>query len=260
MEKESEKAMITELKLAVTDRYGKSEITEQYFTSPLKLATPKQESGRLRIVLMMSSAGILKGDHFCYEISCGAGTKTMLTDQSYTKIFDTGMGSARKEQHIVLNGDASLYYCPCAVIPFQGSSFYGNTTVSLEKESEFAYSDIVTAGRVGMGERFLFSHFQNRICVKLDGKYVWMDHCRLEPEQMKLSELFFFDGYTHQGTFYYYGAQKKQEALLSHEPKLEGSQAYGVTQAREGICVRVLAHTAQDIEDIFNELARLLAL
>ena len=48
-----------------------------------------------------------------------------------------------------------------------------------------------------------------------------MDHCLLEPEQM------------------------------------ESGIRLGVTQAQEGICVRVLADTAQDIEEIFDAILNL---
>ena len=97
---------------------------------------------------------------------------------------------------------------------------------------------------------------------------VWMDHCLLEPQTMDVEGMLFFDGYTHQGTFYYYGAKEKQEQIFAWQEQIleketeEAMQgiAFGVTEASAGICVRVLAYTAQDIEELFAELAGILEL
>ena len=121
--------MVTELKLRIGLENNKSVVTESSFTSPLKLGLPNHEDDRLKVVLMMASAGILKGDEFDYHIYCASGTKTFLTDQSYTKIFDTGDGMAKKRQNIQVKGNASLYYFPCAVIPFRGSSYEGDIMI-----------------------------------------------------------------------------------------------------------------------------------
>lgn len=262
----------TELRLRIGIQNKKSTITERYFTSPLKLGTPHTTSDRLQIVLMMASAGVLKGDRFSYDIKCDAGTKSKLTEQSYTKIFDTGAGGAVRKQHITLNGSASLYYRPSAVIPFQNSTFDGETDVYLDETSEFAWADIMTVGRVAMNERFQFLHYRNRIRVFVNNRLVWMDHCLLEPNCMDTNGMIFFDQYTHQGTFYYYGSNDKQRQLLEWykihmdtQNKVEHhhiesvcespSIRIGVSEACKGICVRVLANTAQDIEELFDELA-----
>lgn len=252
--------MTTELKLRVGIQNGKSVVTDRYFTSPLKLGMPQMRGERLQVILMMASAGILKGDTFEYEIVCDAGTKSRLTEQSYTKIFDTGDGGAKRKQHVCLHGDASLYYKPSAVIPFRNSTFDGDTIIDLDQESEFAWADIMTAGRVAMQESFAFQHYRNRVCVQIEGYPVWMDHCLIEPGQMEAASLFFYDGHTHQGTFYYYGPQEKQERILKWREdvtaRLLPGICMGVTKAMKGICVRVLADTAQDIEEIFDEIAR----
>ena len=237
--------MTTELKLETGIWYGRTEVIDSYFTSPLKLGIPAAFGERRKIVLMMASAGILKGDTFDYHIRCGAGTKNLLTEQSYTKIFDTGEGGAERRQNIEVLEGASLYYRPCPVIPFKGSRFDGWTQVCLAADSEFAYG--------GMGECFLFSHYRNRVWVTVEGKPVWMDHCLLEPENMSLENLVFFDGFTHQGTFYYYGPKEKQEQLFSYRPENKEIR-YGVSGAVKGIGIRILAGCAQDIERIFEEI------
>lgn len=262
--------MATELKLHIGVWNGRSAITESYFTSPLKLGTPNTPGERLKVVMMMASAGVLKGDSFQYEIICDADTKTLLTEQSYTKIFDTGEGKAEKHQSVTVEENASFYYRPCAAVPFEGSTYNGEMKVCLKKNSEFAYADIVTAGRVGMGERFRFRHYKNRVCVWAEGKPVWMDHCLLEPDFMDLEGMIFFAGFTHQGTFYYYGSTEQEEKLLEFFSEQKENDLMhdlneqrircGASKALKGVCVRILAHTAQDIEETFDEIEELLEL
>lgn len=240
---------ITELMLEIGP-YG---IQRSYFTSPLKLGTPRTEGSRQKIVLMMASAGVLKGDAFEYRIHCHKGTSALLTEQSYTKIFNTGDGSAKRTQHIILDEDASLFYCPQAAVPFAGSSFDSVINFDIREDSELLYTDIVTAGRVGMRERFLFRRYHNRVCVRLDNKPIWIDNCILEPGWMDMGNMVLFDGYTHMGTLYYFGkdSEKKEERFGAFCSECCQTITAGVSKPLKGVCIRVLAHSAQDIEDFF---------
>ena len=252
--------MNTELKLRIENRYGKSVVSECFFTSPLKVGMPGGKRERLKVILMMASAGILKGDSFHYHIGCEADTKCLMTEQSYSKIFDTGDGMADRKVEIHLEKNASMYYKPCAVIPFGGSRFKSLMTVELFKESEFAWSDIFAAGRIGMGEKFAFRQYRSRVCVFEEGRPVWLDNFFLSPEDMPVDEMVFFDGYTHQGTFYYHGPEAREEQLLSAAKKKLGTEGLriGVSRAVRGVCVRVLSGTAQDIEEVFEQFSILL--
>lgn len=253
--------MTTELKLTIGVQEGESRILDRFFTSPLKLATPHTDYDRLNVVLMMASPGMLRGDEHSYDIRCMEASRSMLTEQSYTKIFDTGEGKASRRQRIVVDQGASLFYRPCVVIPFRGSSYEGEMQVELSAGSEFAYVDILAAGRIGMGEQFAFRRYHNRISVQVGKKLVWIDNCLLDPAQMELGGMVYFDGYSHMGTFYYYGDAAGQERLreyLAMHKEYEDHRACiyaAMSQAREGICIRVLAHMAQDIEEFFAGIA-----
>ena len=187
-----------------------------------------------------------------------------LYEQSYTKIFDTGKGRAYKRKHISLHGTASLYDQSSVVIPFQNSWFESDTVVDLQRNSEFAWADILAGGRIAMQERFAFRHYRSCMCVKIEGNPVWLDQCLLEPEWMDAEGIYFFDGYTHQGSFYYYGTKEKQKRILQWRNlavnRWKELAIIGVSEAKQGICVRALANAAQNLEEIFADLAQLLEL
>lgn len=248
-------AATTELLLEIGMCGTRSQITKSYFTSPLKLGLPKTEKDRLKIVLMMASAGVLGGDTFLYRIHCRPHTRTLITEQSYTKIFDTGDEGAAKTQHICVDPGASLYYCPQTVIPFAGSRYDSTLMIDIARSSELLYTDIVTAGRVGMGEQFAFRHYHSRVCVHIDGKPAWIDNCLLEPMSMDMQSMLLFDHYTHMGTlYYYYSWDNVMEKILQLHNKSYDKMLVGVSRAFQGVCLRVLAHCAQDIEELFQEV------
>lgn len=230
-----------------------------YFTAPIKLGEPRTEGNRLQLMLMMASAGILASDSFSYDIRCQAGSRALITEQSYTKLFDMGdAGLATREMSVALEAGASLWYRPCAVVPFRNSDFRGKTEIRMEKGSELLWTDIFTAGRVGMGERFLFRRYENLLRVWYEDQLIWHDRTLLKPAELAMENRYFYRDYTHQGSCFYCGSEAAEARILAmnfSDPRYSRIYA-GASQAARGVCVRVLAKQAQDIEELFSEIQR----
>lgn len=254
---------ITKLELVMAKAYGDTFIKENYYTAPLKIGTPHAEGSLKKVVIMMASAGVLKGDRFDYQIICEDFTKTELTEQSYTKIFDTQDGMAERRVSITVGEEAVLDYNPCPVIPFGGSAYKGSTEIFLRKTSVLFYSEIMAVGRIAMGERLKFRLYENKISVFVDGNPVYLEFNQYEPKKQSLNSMFFLDGYTHQGSFYCYTPQKIENGRLQEDIsdvienyKRENYIAqdeilYGISEAKEGFVLKVLGNGAQDIDEIF---------
>lgn len=249
-------SMTTELRLKIGTYKENTVLLDSYCTSPAKIGIPRVNSDRLKIIIMMASPGLLKGDQLFYDIKCEKNTKTFITDQSYTKIFNTGNGNAVRTGTIQLRENASLYWRPLAVIPFTNSNFSGNTTIEMESDSELLYTDILSAGRIAHGELFYMKAYRNKVTVKENGHAVWSEYSALLPNEMNLKSNVFFGGYTHQGTFYYHGKPETESRLLNVDRDIFSSfpVAWGISSALKGICFRVLARSAQEIEEIFELL------
>ncbi len=249
--------MKTELRLAVeynpiSQRTVKKDC---YFTAPLKIGEPKSSGKNLNLILMMASAGILKGDAFDYSIDCMADSGLRLTEQSYGKLFDMGQdGNATKNMEIKLEDGARFIYRPGALVPYNNSSFDSCVEVHMKESSTLLWSDIFTAGRVAMGEKFSFRHYRSRVRVYQEDKLIWLDQTLLEPDQVNLQSLYYYKDYTHQGTLFFRGSRSQEEKLLEKDYDVFDRVLVGVTQARAGICLRVLANQAQDIEELFDDV------
>ena len=81
--------MMSCLYLNIGYENGKTRLTDSYFTQPFKVAKPFEEENGIGIMVMTATAGILQGDSYDIQVKAGDRTKTVITNQSYTKIFNT---------------------------------------------------------------------------------------------------------------------------------------------------------------------------
>ena len=154
--------------LATAFRHGRTKIDDVYFEAPFKLMTSFANGRHSDFIVMLASPGFLKGDEAHIAIDFGPGTDSTIRTQSYEKVFDTADGSASRTIDLTARGDATAVFMPFPVIPFRNSSFMNVTTARISAESTFVYADVVTCGRVGMGERWAMKRFANRLRVFVD--------------------------------------------------------------------------------------------
>ncbi len=252
--------------LTMAERFGKTKAEDYYFTAPYKIGLPQTSGKGQKVVMMMASAGLLKGDHAVCRMTCKADTVTEITDQSYTKIFDTEDGKASRETVITVGDRAVLDYHPCPVIPYANSTFFGSTRIDLKATAVLYFSEIMAVGRIAMGEKFAFRQFENHVQISIEGRPVYLEFNRMIPEKQHLDDFFYFDGMTHQGTLYYYCPESMAAETLKEQTdhlidqyieknKIERTDIlYGVTEAKKGVVWKILSNQAQNIEDIFMSI------
>ena len=145
--------------------------------------------------------------------------------------------------------NAELYYFPTPVIPFKNSIFRNNTEIYLCKTSRFAMLDVISCGRKAMNEVFAFKSYRSKITVYLDNKPVFIDNQILIPDKMDLFSIGFFEKYTHTGMLYIYGFK------LDGLPESNNVEA-GFSRAKEGICIRILGNSSDEIVRYANEIIK----
>jgi urease accessory protein len=218
------------------------------FSSPLKIAKPfYRDNGYTELMIMCASPGMLSGDRFDMRFELGHNTKTIISTQSYQKLYDTGDETARQNIQIQAEENTSLFYCPHPVIPFAKNRFHSNVEIALKPGSRLFYSDILSCGRHGMGERFAFSQYRVRTLVSIDGRPVFLDASRLVPHETALGGIGFFEGYACQGLLYLYGYE---HISLPECPHLEAA----LSRAHEGYTVRTLSDDAAAIYQFTKDL------
>jgi len=237
---------LSELSVSTAYKNGKTVMSDCFFTSPFKIAKPfYRENGYTEIMVMCASPGILAGDNYNIRFDLSDGTKTIISEQSYRKLYNTGDDFSQQHTRIQAGENTALYYVPYPVIPFAGSRFRSRTDIFLRPSSKLIFGEILTCGREGMGERFAFSEFCSRTAVYVDGKPIFLDNSRLLGSADKdrgadFSGLGFLEGYTCQGIFFLYGFD---DVSL---PEREGIQA-AVSGSSAGFTVRALGDSANNL-------------
>ena len=226
---------------------GKTVISDSFFSAPFKITKPFENGAMIEIMIMQASAGILEGDNHDIELKICSGSKVIITGQSYTKIFRMDKGSAEQRVKIVVEKDAFLFYLPCPVIPFKKSEFININEVYLEEGAHFVMQDVFACGRKAMGERFEFRKYHSRTAVYENNKLVFVDNTRLVPKEMDISDIGYFEGYTHQGMAYFYGIKE----VSSYE---SDSLVSAVTNAKKGQFMRFLGNSSDEIESYIKNI------
>ena len=219
-------------------------MSDCFFTSPFKVAKPFYHgSGYTEIMVMCASPGILAGDRYDIRLDLSDNTRTIISEQSYRKLYNTGGCLSRQNTLIRAGENAALYYVPCPVIPFAGSRFHSRTDIELRPSSKLIFGEIFTCGRDGMGERFAFGEFSSRTAVSVNGKPVFLDNsllfgkAALPGGEADFAGLGFFEGYSCQGVFFLYGF----DDVSLHE--CEGIEA-AVSKSSAGFTIRALGNSA----------------
>lgn len=235
---------------------GRTELKEASFTAPFKVMQPfypQGDSGRMQVMALSASAGLMEGDRQEIRIEAGKNSKMELFPQSYEKIHKMPEGYASRRTEIHVEKGASFQYNPVPAIPFAGSAFQSTTTAYLEDEtSRFILGEIVSCGRYSHGERFRYRYYQSRIRVYCRRRLIYMDNTYFEPSDMDMEEIGMLEGFSHMGnlllfhTDISYSDRKKIQSDLLEKEGIEGGAS---VTAGGDVVIRMLGNSSQALEE-----------
>src|SRR5215510_2379841 len=108
---------MTELFVSMGLQNGRTVVADCFFTSPCKIAKPfYREDGCTEIMIMCASPGILAGDKYDMRFVMSDNTKTVISEQSYRKLYNTGEAASYQNTQIQVGEGAVLHYVPYPVI------------------------------------------------------------------------------------------------------------------------------------------------
>ncbi len=234
-----------------------------------------------QVMVMSTSAGIMAGDDQAIRVEVGAGAALQVTSQAFEKIHRMGEGlSARRSTRLVVADGAYLDYSPQPTIPFAGSAYASDTVAELAGPSaRLVYQEVLSCGRAARGERFEYRSFRNHVRVNVAGLPVYLDNAVFEPATMPMEDFGLYEGFSHLGNLVLVNCRIGEAAFTAARDYLreetgvigaaagspvgaaEGSEAVagGVTRLASGdVCVRLLGHRAQRVDDVLARARELL--
>ncbi len=135
------------------------------------------------VFLANPTGGLLQNDRHRIAVSVGAGARAHVTTQSATKVYTMTGDVAEQRVRLDVASDGYLEYLPDPLIPYRDASLEQEIEIACEPGGALLFSDVVTPGRVAMGESFRFRRISNRLTVcGHSGRPVYRDAFDLEPE------------------------------------------------------------------------------
>ena len=157
------------VELVLERRAGRTRLTQSRTRPPLlvqqALYPDEAVLDMAYLFLANPTGGLLQNDRHSIAVNVGVGAKAHVTTQSATKVYTMTDGDA--EQRVRLNVAAGGYleYLPDPLIPYRDASLEQEVEIFCEPGGALLFSDVITPGRVAMGESFAYRRLSNRVMV-----------------------------------------------------------------------------------------------
>lgn len=263
----SGKVGILSLKLVRDPETGKTVIREQYSRVPLSTqrAMYLEESlpAMAYVYIVSPSGGILQGDRYRIDITLDNNTYAHVTTQGATRIYKMEKNYASQIVNITVGEGSFFEYIPDQIIPFRNSRFYQEVELNVHENATMIYSEVIVPGRVASGELFEYDMCYIKTVGKYQsGKTRFMDVVKLDPKNKNLRTEGILGRFNTVATIYvitrklYVDALKNEisNKIKKFEAKGMISGGISVLPARQGIVVRILGNSAEDVKKIIFEV------
>jgi urease accessory protein len=262
------KVGILRLKFEKDSFSGNTIIKEQYSRVPLlaQRAMYLEESlpAMAYVYIVSPSGGILQGDRYKIDITLGNNTYAHVTTQGATRIYKMAKNYASQIINIQVKEGGYFEYIPDQIIPFRNSRFYQEVILNVHDSATMIYSEVIVPGRVASGEAFEYD-----ICyVKTIGRNHlngtrFIDTVKLEPKNEDFPHGL-LGNFKVIGTIYIVTKESHVKDLQNeinkqikyNEGTYKISIGTSILPARQGIIVRILGNSAEDVKEVIFEVLR----
>ena len=163
-----------------------SRIVRRYHRAPLQFFQPMYIDTALPgmpfIMVLQQGGGMLQGDRYRLDISCGEGAAIHVTSQSATKLYKCDDNFITQIVTITAGKDSVVEYLPDMTIPYRNSRFFQRLDLHIDPEATVIVGEVLTAGRIAMGERHDYDiYFAQTNAYAPDGRLLAVDTVKLQP-------------------------------------------------------------------------------
>jgi len=178
----------------------RTELTGHYQKAPLHITRPlyldPRAPGLPHVMLMSSGGGVLQGDRYRIDVSCGAGASVRLTTQSATRIYRMERDYATQLMEFTVGPGGYLEYLPDVTIPFGGARYYQRIGVTAHPDATVVLGETLLAGRLARGERHAYTAYCSDVEVRdAAGRLLFADPLRLVPGERAATGPAVMDGF-----------------------------------------------------------------
>ncbi len=251
---------LSELRLKIKHGTDGDFLEDVKFTAPFKITKPFYDAeNNMKIMMLSISAGIMEGDSQEIEIEVGENARAEITSQSFEKIHRMKTGSASRHTKLTVKEGGMLIYNPLPTIPFADSAFKTDTDIYLtDTTSKLIYGEVISCGRVGMDEKFLYRFYKALTKVYQGDEPIYYDNAQFVPSKANLEGFCMFEGYTHLSNMIIVNFNDNESLMsgirnyISENTQITG----GCSVSGNLLCVRMLANGAEELTRMHDKITQ----
>jgi len=165
--------------------------------------------------------------------------------------------------NITVDENCYLEYIPDQIIPYKNSRYYQKVNLSVHNNSTLIYSEILTPGRVAMGESFEYDICYLRThCKNQDKKLRFLENTKIEPKKQRLKDFGILGEYIVVGTVY---ILTRKEDVIELENTINEdirntdvvSVGTSILPDESGIVIRILGNKTDSIFDVIFKILKI---
>jgi len=242
---------------------GRTELTGHYQKAPLHIARPLYHDPGLPdmayVMLMSSGGGVLQGDRYRVDVSCGEGASVHLTTQGATRLYRMEQDYATQLVHLAAGPGSYVEYLPDTTIPFGGARYYQRIAVTAAPDSTVVLGETMLAGRLARGERHAYTAYCSDVEVHdTEGHLLFADPLRLVPEEDPVTGPAALDGFGVLSSLYVVtGAKSARTVADTMHEALAGTglrAGASVLPGERGAWARILGDESPEVGAAFARL------
>jgi urease accessory protein len=159
-------------------------LTDVYRTAPFHPGPVHRRDGIAEVMLQGVGPGIFPGDRLSIDVVVEAGATLSVIGQGATKLYPAPDGHRTESRTSLRVGAGStLWWLPGELIPFRDAEFVAMTTACLAEGSKIALLEIITPGRIAMGERHRYRRLDLRLRIDVAGQPRLVDRALLDRRE-----------------------------------------------------------------------------
>ena len=246
------------------DNAGKTVVGEQFSEVPLHVQRALHYDDSCLdlayLYIVSASGGILQGDRYRIDITMKKNSMAHITTQGATRIYSMNSNSATQMINATLEENSYLEFIPDQIIPYQNSRFYQKLNLNVHDSATLVYSEIVTPGRVAMGESFEYDVcYLKTKATNQESILRFIDIANLEPKKQKLTSFGILGNHTVVGSVYILTKKQnilelyeKINTLISRNKKI--SAGASIMKNDTGLLVRILGCETELVKNTILEI------
>ena len=232
-------------------RHGLAKLAQ---SAPCRILFPRPAAGEpLQAVLANTAGGVAGGDRLDYAVRLEPGAAALVVGQAAEKLYRSSGEDARLRVEIAVAAGAALEWLPQGTIAFDGARLRRTSEVEIAGDGRLLAGEILTFGRIAMGETFRGGLLHDSWRVRIDGRLAWADALRLADAQ-PLAARAGFDGARCLGTLLYVAADAPRWLDFARELLVgaAGALRSGATAFERLLLVRWLGRDPAEVRRAFG--------